>query len=86
MDSRLFVELGSLGVQRAQLMRREGAGFDMTEFLNKLRAKMNGYPTIVQTGEEGDVNQTASLSSLNWEVMGKLAAKWSLKAPSIGFM
>ncbi|TPX47417.1 hypothetical protein SeLEV6574_g02670 [Synchytrium endobioticum] len=86
LDSRFFVEIGALGVQRAQLMRREAAGFDMTDFICGLQAKMgSSRPGLVAEGEDEE-DEIAALGPLNWDVLQMMSAKYSLKAPTIGFM
>lgn len=63
-----------LGMQKAKHLRMGQGGFDETEYLTRLVNAMGGHE--VESEERG----------LDWTKMGRMAVKWTRKAPTMDFM
>ncbi|KAG0049098.1 nuclear protein [Gryganskiella cystojenkinii] len=74
LDAKLLVLSADLGMQKAKYLRMGQGGFDETEYLTKLVNVMGGHE--VENDDRG----------LDWAKMGRMAAKWTRKAPTMDFM
>jgi hypothetical protein len=74
MDAKALMLSADLGVQKAKQLRMGQGGFDENEYVTRLISKMGGH--------EIDNDQQA----MDWAKIGKIAMKWSRKAPTMDFM
>lgn len=74
LDAKLLVMSADLGMQKAKQLKMGQGGFDETEYLTRLINTMGGHE--VESEERG----------LNWAKLGRMAMKWSRKAPTMDFM
>ncbi|KAF9106960.1 sphingosine N-acyltransferase lag1 [Mortierella sp. AM989] len=74
LDAKLLVMSADLGMQKARHLRMGQGGFDETEFISRLVNKMGGH--------EIDSEQ----NGMDWSKIGRMAAKWTRKVPTMDFM
>ncbi|KAF9439163.1 nuclear protein [Entomortierella beljakovae] len=74
LDSKFLVLSADLGTQRAKQLRMGQGGFDETEYISRLVTKMGGH----------DIDNEQM--GMDWSAIGRVAAKWTQKAPSMDFM
>ncbi|KAF9426408.1 nuclear protein [Podila epigama] len=75
LDSKLLVMSADLGMQKAKHLRMGQGGFDETEYVTRLVGLMGGH----------DVSKD-SYVELDWSKVGRLAAKWTRRVPTMDFM
>ncbi|KAG9299584.1 hypothetical protein G9A89_020755 [Geosiphon pyriformis] len=76
LDSRLLVLSSDLGVQKARMMKLDHNSFDIDEYI----AKVINYNRPRKVG--GDEGQVV----VNWSAIGKVAAKFTKRVPTMDFM
>ncbi|KAF9359064.1 nuclear protein [Mortierella sp. AD094] len=74
LDAKLLVMSADLGMQKAKHLRMGQGGFDETEYISRLVNKMGGHDI--------DSDQVG----MNWSTIGRMAVKWTRKAPTMDFM
>ncbi|PWN47094.1 hypothetical protein IE53DRAFT_321835 [Violaceomyces palustris] len=89
LDSRSLLNMSEIGAQMARAMKMDVDAFDVEEYLSRLARWIGGSSRasggIMNHGDDDD-EEGQGCNDWDWDKLGRLAAKYSRRAPTMDFL